>query len=59
MIRMPSATARLDQRIEALKAKLADLLAVPAWRQSAEFVPEKIEAVSELLACLRRDLPSR
>jgi hypothetical protein len=56
---MPSATARLDQRIEALKAKLADLLAVPAWRQSAEFVPEKIEAVSELLACLRRDLPSR
>lgn len=59
MIRVPSVNPRLDRRIAALEATLADLRAVPAWRQSAEFVPEKIEAVSELLAYLRRDLPSR
>jgi hypothetical protein len=57
MLRVPSVGADRDKRIAALEAKLAELRAVPAHRRSAEFIPEKIESVLEVLAHLRREEP--
>jgi len=54
LLRVPSINPDKDRRIAALEAKLAELRAVPAQRRSAEFIPEKIEAVLEVLAHLRR-----
>lgn len=41
-------------RIAALDVKLAELRAIPSHRRSVEFVPQRIEAVMQMLAHLRR-----
>lgn len=57
LLRVPSVNPDKDRRIAELEEKLSKLRAVPAHRRSAEFVPEKIETIMEILTHLRGGSP--